>query len=115
MEQDVTAVIFTSQRSGHDEEGYQAAVRHMDRLVSAQPGYLGYQSVRDQAGLGITVSYWESSDAAHAWKQVHAHLDVQRRGAEHWYTWYRVDVASVQRHYASVESSPITSIPLEES
>lgn len=114
MDQDFTAVVFTSQRSGHDEEGYRAAVRQMDDLVSSQPGYLGYRSVRDQAGLGITVSYWESPDAAHAWKQVHAHLETQRRGRDVWYSWYRVDVASVQRHYESVESPPTTSIPMEE-
>ncbi len=114
MDKHLTAVIFTSQKSGDDAAGYQAAAAQMDTLVRAQPGYLGHRSVRDQTGLGITVSYWSSADAARAWKRVHAHLEAQRQGAELWYSWYRVDVTTVDRHYESVESQPNTPIPPEE-
>ena len=91
------AVIFTSLRTDHDEEGYEAMAARMEELGAEQPGYLGIESVRD--GLGITVSYWQTEADAQAWKQVAEHLGAQRLGREEWYRAYRVRVAVVQRDY----------------
>ena len=91
------AVIFTSLRTDHDEEGYEAMAARMEELGAEQPGYLGIESVRD--GLGITVSYWQTEGDAQAWKQVAEHLGAQRLGREEWYRAYRVRVAVVQRDY----------------
>ena len=91
------AVIFTSLRTDHDEEGYEAMAARMEQLGAEQPGYLGIESVRD--GLGITVSYWRTEADAQAWKQVAEHLGAQRLGREEWYRAYRVRVAIVQRDY----------------
>lgn len=114
MARELTAVIFTSQRSGLDESGYLHAGHKMDALVRLQPGYLSHVSVRDETGLGITISYWESPEAARDWKAVHEHQDAQRDGYQRWYSWYRVDVTTIQRHYESIESGfPITTLPEE--
>ena len=64
------AVIFTNQRSGDDEPGYLAMAEAMEHQAAAQPGYLGIESARTAQGLGITVSYWTTDDAARAWKQI---------------------------------------------
>ncbi|MGX7679293.1 antibiotic biosynthesis monooxygenase family protein [Jatrophihabitans sp. DSM 45814] len=98
-----TAVIFTSVRSEGDN-GYEAASAAMEELAHSQPGYLGIESARD--GLGITVSYWVDDDAARAWKDVAAHLIVQRRGRAIWYLNYQVRVATVTRDYGAAESVP---------
>ena len=50
------AVIFTSVRSATNE-GYADTAAKMVALASGQPGFLGVESVREQGGLGITVSY----------------------------------------------------------
>ncbi len=115
MELSYTAVIFTSHRTSADPEGYSRAAQRMDDLVRSQPGYRSHQSVREPSGLGITVSYWDSPESALAWKGVQSHLDVQRSGARHWYSWYRVEVATVLRHYESVESRITQTHLLEES
>jgi heme-degrading monooxygenase HmoA len=91
------AVIFTSKRTVVDE-GYLETAAEMERLAAEQPGYLGIESARD-AGLGLTVSYWASDEAARGWKRVAEHLDAQRRGREHWYESYEVRVAKVERAY----------------
>jgi heme-degrading monooxygenase HmoA len=45
------------------------------------------------------VSYWRTPQDAAAWKQVAAHLLVQRTGQTTWYSDYRVRVATVDRDY----------------
>ncbi|MEI2784950.1 MAG: antibiotic biosynthesis monooxygenase [Candidatus Nanopelagicales bacterium] len=93
------AVIFSSTRSpGYDRE-YAAMATRMEELATQQPGYLGLESVRDEDGRGITVSYWESDEDAQAWKQVAEHLQAQDLGRQRFYTDYRVVVAQVTREY----------------
>ena len=91
-------VLFTSRRTPGDE-GYGAMAAEMERLAVEQPGYLGIESARDQGGIGITLSYWTTQDAASGWKQVAAHLEAQRLGRERWYERYEVRVAKVERAY----------------
>lgn len=95
-----TAVIFVSQRSDADAEGYAAAAAAMEALARAQPGYRGIDSVRDAAGLGITVSYWTDEAAAAAWRAHPAHAAIRARGRAVWYDRYSVAVATVARSYA---------------
>lgn len=90
------AVIFTSQRTPHDQ-GYARAAEEMEALARRQDGFLGIESARQ--GIGITVSYWRDETAARAWKALAEHAAVQRRGREAWYADYRVRVATVTRDY----------------
>jgi uncharacterized protein (DUF952 family)/heme-degrading monooxygenase HmoA len=94
-----TAVIFTNQRTGDDDEGYRAMAARMDALAAEQPGFLGIDSVRDDDGTGITVSYWVDEAAAQAWKQHAEHVGAQELGRSLWYDRYRLRVATVEREY----------------
>lgn len=93
-----TAVIFTSIRTGDDDDGYAETAAEMERLAALQPGYLGIEAARED--LGITVSYWARTADARAWKQVAEHLLAQQRGRTVWYRDYRVRIATVERDYA---------------
>ena len=90
------AVIFTSVRTPGDQ-GYGEMSDRMVELSSAQPGFLGMESVRSADGTGITVCYWESAEAIAAWKTQAEHLVAQRRGRQDWYERYEVRVARVER------------------
>jgi heme-degrading monooxygenase HmoA len=92
------AVIFTSQRSDIDE-GYGEAARLMLELASQQPGFLGVESARDAAGLGITVSYWRDEAAILAWRDQPQHQAIRQQGRERWYDAYRTRVVRVERDY----------------
>lgn len=93
------AVIFSAQRTVGDD-GYSDAAARMEQLAATMPGYIGIESARDEAGFGITVSYWESEEAIRNWKREAEHLEAQRRGVENWYLDYMVRVAKVERAYS---------------
>lgn len=94
-------VVFVSQRNGNDVHGYAEAAAAMDALAAQQPGYLGMVSLRDDAGFGITISYWADDQCAAAWRDNAAHAAVRQRGREDWYAGYSVAVARVERSYGS--------------
>jgi heme-degrading monooxygenase HmoA len=71
----------------------------MLELAAQQPGYLGVESARGADGLGITVSYWENTDAIAAWKAVTEHRGAQTRGRRDWYSQYQVRIACVEKAY----------------
>lgn len=89
------AVIFTSVRADGDN-GYAETAKEMLELASTQPGFLGFESARQE--LGISVSYWASEEAIRAWKENVAHRQAQRRSRD-WYTSFRVRVCRVEREY----------------
>jgi heme-degrading monooxygenase HmoA len=89
------AVIFTSIR--HDgDNGYTQMAKEMVELASTQPGFLGFESAREE--IGISVSYWSSLEAIAAWKENLAHRRAQGR-AKQWYKTFRVRVCRVEREY----------------
>ncbi len=93
------AVIFTSRRTP-DDGGYAATAQRMLELASAQPGFLGMESARDEQGLGITVSYWSSLEAIAAWKGHVEHVAAQAAGRQRWYDHYALRIARVERAHA---------------
>ena len=60
---------------------------------------LGVESVREQGGLGITVSYWKDKKSILDWKNHTAHRQAQRFGKEKWYRSYKIRVAKVEKDY----------------
>jgi heme-degrading monooxygenase HmoA len=92
------AVIFTSIRNQGDD-GYAQAAERMLQLASEQPGFLGFETARQD--IGISVSYWASEKAIKAWKANAEHLVAQQRGKDDWYRWYRIRVCRVEREYGS--------------
>ena len=96
------AVIFTAQRTDGDH-GYDAMADQMVEMAGQQPGYLGVESTRNAAGLGITVSYWKDEASLIGWKDVAQHLLAQKLGKTRWYDHYTLRVAKVERAYDGPE------------
>ena len=90
------AVIFTSIRTDQDD-GYGKMSEAMAASAAQQPGFLGVESARGEAG--ITVSYWASLEAIAAWKADACHLFAQRLGREKWYASYKTRICRVERDY----------------
>lgn len=89
------AVIFTSERTVGDN-GYGEMASRMLELASKQPGFLGFETARQE--IGISVSYWSTVEAIRAWKDNIEHRHAQRR-AKDWYSTFRVRVCRVEREY----------------
>ncbi|MBB5208190.1 antibiotic biosynthesis monooxygenase family protein [Chiayiivirga flava] len=101
------AVIFSSQRTAHDDAAYGAAAQRMVELARTQPGFLGVESARGADGFGITVSYWDSEDAIAAWRNHAEHAATRERGRREWYAGFDLRVAKVERAYGrSVPATP---------
>jgi heme-degrading monooxygenase HmoA len=94
-----TVVMFVSERTGDDAEGYAAAAAAMGALAAAQPGYRGVDSLSAD-GLGITLSYWADEASAIAWREHPEHAAIRDAGRDRWYRWYRLHVAAIGRSYA---------------
>ncbi|WDV05213.1 MULTISPECIES: antibiotic biosynthesis monooxygenase family protein [Lysinibacillus] len=97
------AVIFTSQRTDRDGEGYGEMAEIINTLAQQQPGFLRVESVRNDEGRGITVSYWESLEAIQAWKDNAKHLTAQQLGKGKWYTNYQVEICQIIKEYSFVK------------
>ena len=89
------AVIFTSVRTEGDN-GYGETAKQMLELASRQPGFLGFETARQE--IGISVSYWSTLEAIMAWKENMSHRQAQSR-AKDWYASFRVRVCRVEREY----------------
>ena len=91
----VTGAVGTEMLAVLEQRSFPA--ERVVALASAQPGFLGMESVRD--GLGITVSYWQSLEAIANWKKHAEHQVAQQLGRAQWYSSFRVRVARVEREY----------------
>jgi len=92
------AVIFTSLKS-NDDNGYGEMAKRMVELVRNQDGFLGYESLRDENGFGITVSYWRDEESIKKWKNNLEHKEVQQKSKELLYKKYKIRVAKVEKEY----------------
>lgn len=92
------AVIFTSIRTDVDDD-YRLTATRMAELASKEEGFLGIESLRDEQGNGITVSYWRSLEDIRRWKINTEHLEAQSNGRKKWYSAYKTRIAKVERDY----------------
>ncbi len=90
------AVIFTSIRTAGDN-GYSQMGEEIEKLVEKQPGFLGFETARNE--IGITVSYWKDLESIRKWKANTAHTIAQEKGKKTWYGNYKVRIAKVERDY----------------
>ncbi|KIL26299.1 hypothetical protein B4133_2875 [Bacillus altitudinis] len=98
------AVIFTSKRTNVEQKEYAAAAQRMEQLAKDLDGFLGIESVRDEHGVGITVSYWDSLAAIKEWKEHTAHQRVQKKGKSDWYESYTTRICKVEHDYTNKHS-----------
>lgn len=96
------AVTFSNQM-GPETDGYGPMAAAMAEAAATMPGYLGMESVRDDSGFAITISYWTSEAAIAGWRAHAKHALAQKRGKDTWYEHYELRVAKVERAYSGPE------------
>lgn len=90
------AVIFTSIRTS-GENGYSDMSEAMVKTVQQQPGFLGFETARNETG--ITVSYWKDEESIRKWRDHEAHKIARQKGRSTWYSAYKVRICIVDRDY----------------
>lgn len=94
------AVIFSNTLKVDDPE-YHRMAAEMLALAEQQPGFLGFESARNE--MGISVSYWQDMQAISAWRAHSQHKIAQQKGKSDWYKEYQVRIALVERAYTSAD------------
>ncbi len=90
------AVIFTSILK-NPAKGYEKMSDRMVDLAEQQPGFIGFESAREETG--ITISYWKDEASIKKWKNHFEHQIAQDQGKQDWYQSYIVRVCKVERSY----------------
>ena len=80
-------------------EAYTDMNLKLAELVKGQRGFIRIDSVADEQGKGISISYWESLDDIKNWKANALHLEAQKLGKEAWYEDYSVEICEVVQSY----------------
>jgi len=91
--------IFTSKRTGIDEEGYEKMNKIAADLVEDQKGFLGMESFSSANGRHVTIVRFETEMDIANWKMNEKHKEAQLLGREKWYSYYNVKVCKVEREY----------------
>ncbi|GAB6110061.1 antibiotic biosynthesis monooxygenase family protein [Fusibacter bizertensis] len=89
------AVIFTSTRTLGDN-GYENVGDKMFEMASKQKGFLGAESVRDEEGFGMTISYWDSLESIDIWRNNVSHMKAKEMGKKMWYSKYMIRICKVE-------------------
>ncbi len=87
-------VVFVSQRKTEDL-GYEAMAQRLEQEVRSIPGFLRLESVRDESGKGITLSYWENLEGIRLWKEYGLHRQAKSQASQ-WYTQSQVEIYEVR-------------------
>jgi heme-degrading monooxygenase HmoA len=91
-------VFRSRKRADYDAAAYADAAR-MGELAQAQPGFVDYKSFAAPDGETVTISVWESVEAARAWGRHPEHREAQARGRDQYYeqfTMYACDDARMR-------------------
>jgi heme-degrading monooxygenase HmoA len=90
------AVIFANQMRDDPKGLYGETASRMVELAEQQPGFLGFESTRDESGFGITVSYWKDRQSIKNWRDNVEHKVAQQMGREQFYSAFSLRVAKVE-------------------
>jgi heme-degrading monooxygenase HmoA len=61
------------------------------------PGFVDVKSYMANDGERLMLVWWRDEETLKAWREHARHRVAQRTGRDHWYQYYRMDVAEVVR------------------
>ncbi|ARU57200.1 antibiotic biosynthesis monooxygenase domain family protein [Oleiphilus messinensis] len=93
------AVIFTAKIKALDSQ-YSETAQKMRDLAFSKYGCNAFNACTE-GDTEIAVSYWQSLEDIQAWKRDIQHIEAQTLGKRQWYSWYKVDIAKIERSYES--------------
>ena len=95
------AVIFTVNIKEVDDQ-YSQMAQSMRDLVFSKYGCEEFNS-STEGDVEIAISYWQDLKSIQEWKKDLKHLEAQSLGKQKWYSWYKVEIAKIERSYTHRE------------
>ena len=81
-----------------DDALYKVHSTNTNAIVISQPGFIKVVDIRD-GDRAVSISYWETMDAIHAWSNHPEHLKAKEYGRKHAYEDYSVEICEIKRQY----------------
>jgi heme-degrading monooxygenase HmoA len=81
-------IFRNRKRADMDASAYAADAELMEQTAAAMPGFLSVKTFQSDDGETVTISEWESLDAARNWGRHPDHAIVQQRGKNDYYAEY---------------------------
>lgn len=79
---------------------YQTMAERMRVLALSEFGCIEFDSYCED-GQEVALSYWKAEADIKAWRAHPEHIEAQALGKKKWYKDYSVQVAKIEREYAS--------------
>lgn len=100
-------VVFRNRkRADIDQAAYDAESTRMEKLASAQPGYISFKGYMAEDGEVVAISEWTDEAAARAWGQQAEHLIAQANGRKSYYAEYTLFACDSPRiHHFKTEEA----------
>src|SRR5438128_11315853 len=80
--------------------GYAEMSDEMEALARTMPGFIDVKGYVAEDGERLTIVRWENEETMRIWRENARHRVAQRMGREHWYAYYKMEVAEVLREKA---------------
>jgi len=94
-------VIFKARIAEFDDEYFQTAAK-LKELAFSKYGCIDFVSATE-GNQEIAISYWQSEQQIHDWKNDPVHLLAQKNSCRKWYQSYRVEICKMKRSYGVTE------------
>ena len=94
-------VIFKATIAEFDDEYFHTAAK-LKELAFSKYGCIDFISATE-SNEEIAISYWQSEQQIHAWKNDPMHLLAQESSRGKWYQSYRVEICELKRSYGATE------------
>jgi heme-degrading monooxygenase HmoA len=91
---------FSPDLSEEDRARYANDVEQLGGLAEDFPGFVSIKTYTAEDGERVSLVLFDSEEAQGAWANLPAHREVQARGRERYYAWYRIGVYTVGREYS---------------
>ncbi len=95
--------VFRSRLREGVEEEYAAVAQKMSDLVRAVDGFVDQKFYVASDGERVTIVRFRDAASHATWARHPDHLDAQRHGRDHFYSWYDISVCD-ELHHAVFDS-----------
>ena len=91
-------VVFRTRLDEAARSAYEPMAKRMVELAEQQPGYLGIKTFVAEDGERVSISEFESMEAAMAWRNHPEHQKAQELGMSMFYLEYELITCQPLRH-----------------
>ena len=94
------AVIFKTFRDLPVPQDYLDINLELQEKVKEIDGFIGVESVGNDRGYGLSISYWSSIESIKEWRNLALHLEAQKLGSQKFYKYYKVEICELKEEYS---------------